>query len=49
MCSTSRAAAGLSDADVIALALHEKRLLLTGDKDFGGLVFRRERTVPVWS
>ncbi len=39
-------AAGLKDPDVIALALREKRLLLTEDKDFGDLVFRRERTVP---
>jgi predicted nuclease of predicted toxin-antitoxin system len=39
-------AAGLNDADVIALALQEKRLLLTEDKDFGDLVFRRERAVP---
>jgi predicted nuclease of predicted toxin-antitoxin system len=39
-------AAGLSDADVVALALQEKRLLLTEDKDFGDLVFRRERAVP---
>lgn len=38
--------AGLSDMDVIALALREKRLLLTEDKDFGDLVFRRERLVP---
>lgn len=37
---------GLSDSDVIALALREKRLLLTEDKDFGDLVFRRERDVP---
>jgi predicted nuclease of predicted toxin-antitoxin system len=42
----AEAAAGLSDADVIALALREKRLLLTEDKDFGDLVFRRERSVP---
>jgi predicted nuclease of predicted toxin-antitoxin system len=42
----AEAAVGLSDADVIALALREKRLLLTEDKDFGDLVFRRERTVP---
>jgi predicted nuclease of predicted toxin-antitoxin system len=34
------------DADVIALALREKRLLLTEDKDFGDLVFRREHAVP---
>jgi predicted nuclease of predicted toxin-antitoxin system len=40
------AAAGLSDADVITLALRERRLLLTEDKDFGDLVFRRERSVP---
>jgi predicted nuclease of predicted toxin-antitoxin system len=40
------AAAGLSDADVIALALRERRLLLTEDKDFGELVFRGGRAVP---
>jgi predicted nuclease of predicted toxin-antitoxin system len=39
-------AVGLGDVDVIALALREKRLLLTEDKDFGDLVFRRERLVP---
>ena len=39
-------AAGLNDSDVIALALREKRLLLTEDKDFGDLVFRRERAIP---
>ena len=38
-------AARLSDADVIALAVREGRLLLTEDKDFGDLVFRRERIV----
>lgn len=42
----AESAAGLSDSDVIALALHENRLLLTEDKDFGDFVFRRERTVP---
>jgi predicted nuclease of predicted toxin-antitoxin system len=42
----AEAAAGLSDSDVIALALREKRLLLTEDKDFGDLVFRRERAIP---
>jgi predicted nuclease of predicted toxin-antitoxin system len=41
----AESASGLSDSDVIALALREKRLLLTEDKDFGDLVFRRERTV----
>jgi len=35
----AEAAVGLSDADVIALALREKRLLLTEDKDFGWLAF----------
>jgi predicted nuclease of predicted toxin-antitoxin system len=39
-------AAGFSDADVIALAAREARLLLTEDKDFGDLVFRRGRPVP---
>jgi predicted nuclease of predicted toxin-antitoxin system len=42
----AESAVGFSDADVIALALHEKRLLLTEDKDFGDLVFRRERAIP---
>jgi predicted nuclease of predicted toxin-antitoxin system len=42
----AEAVAGLSDVDVVALALHETRLLLTEDKDFGDLVFRRERAVP---
>jgi predicted nuclease of predicted toxin-antitoxin system len=42
----AEAAAGLSDADVITLASREGRLLLTEDKDFGDLVFRRERAVP---
>jgi predicted nuclease of predicted toxin-antitoxin system len=39
----AEAAAGLSDVDVITLATREKRILLTEDKDFGDLVFRRER------
>jgi predicted nuclease of predicted toxin-antitoxin system len=42
----AEAAASLSDADVIALAMRENRLLLTEDKDFGDLVFRREFSVP---
>jgi predicted nuclease of predicted toxin-antitoxin system len=42
----AEAAAGMSDTDVVALALRDKRLLLTEDKDFGDLVFRRERAVP---
>ncbi|MCK1336282.1 DUF5615 family PIN-like protein [Bradyrhizobium sp. 38] len=39
-------AASLSDVDVIALASQEGRLLLTADKDFGELVFRRGHAVP---
>jgi predicted nuclease of predicted toxin-antitoxin system len=42
----AEAAKGLSDADVVTLASRETRLLLTEDKDFGDLVFRRERAVP---
>ncbi len=38
-------ARGLRDADVIALAFRESRLLLTEDKDFGELVFRRKHPV----
>jgi predicted nuclease of predicted toxin-antitoxin system len=44
--SVAEAAGGLSDMDVIALAQREKRLLLTEDKDFGDLVFRRQSAVP---
>ena len=42
----AKSAAGISDFDVIALALREDRLLLTEDKDFGDLVFRRGRRSP---
>ena len=42
----AEAAAGLWNSDVIALALRERWLLLTEDKDFGDLVFRRGRAVP---
>lgn len=35
-----------SDADVMARAQREGRLLLTEDKDFGDLVFRRGGQVP---
>jgi predicted nuclease of predicted toxin-antitoxin system len=42
----AEAAASLSDTDVIALATRENRLLLTEDKDFGDLVFRRGFSVP---
>ena len=39
-------AASLSDVEVIAVASREGRLLLTVDKDFGELVFRRGQAVP---
>jgi predicted nuclease of predicted toxin-antitoxin system len=39
-------AVSLADAEVIKLASGEGRLLLTVDKDFGELVFRRGQAVP---
>jgi len=35
-----------NDADVMANALREQRLLVTEDKDFGDLVFRHGAAVP---
>ncbi|HEY1980582.1 MAG TPA: DUF5615 family PIN-like protein [Xanthobacteraceae bacterium] len=35
-----------SDADVLRQAQIERRVLLTEDKDFGDLVFRRGQSVP---
>jgi len=32
------------DADILAQAAHENRILMTNDKDFGELVFRSGRT-----
>jgi predicted nuclease of predicted toxin-antitoxin system len=37
---------GQMDAAVIALARQEMRLVLTEDKDFGELIFRRGHAVP---
>ena len=37
--SVAEALAGADDVDVIALALRERRILLTEDKDFGQLVY----------
>jgi predicted nuclease of predicted toxin-antitoxin system len=34
------------DIEIIELAVQENRLILTEDKDFGELVFRRRRSVP---
>ena len=42
----AEATASLEDAEVIAFAMRENRLLLTEDKDFGDLVFRRGLSVP---
>lgn len=39
-------APAISDVEVLAHARAEDRLLLTEDKDFGDLVFRRSRPVP---
>ena len=39
-------AAGMTDAEAIALANKDARLLLTEDKDFGELVVRWRRPVP---
>ncbi|TPQ34194.1 hypothetical protein C2U70_17705 [Bradyrhizobium guangdongense] len=38
--------ASLSDVEVMQLASREGRVLLTADKDFGELVFRRAQAVP---
>lgn len=43
---TAEFAASLSDIEVITLAPREGRFLLTADKDFGELVFRRGQAVP---
>ncbi|NVO14758.1 MAG: DUF5615 family PIN-like protein [Rhodoplanes sp.] len=37
---------GATDREVVRLAQSEQRLLLTEDKDFGDLVFRRANAVP---
>jgi len=39
-------AAGSHDIEVLELAMREQRLLLTEDKDFGDLIFRRGRAAP---
>jgi predicted nuclease of predicted toxin-antitoxin system len=40
------ALAGATDAEIIEGGAANQRLLLTVDKDFGDLVFRRARRVP---
>ena len=39
-------ASGVADADVLALATRDDRVLVTTDKDFGLLVLRLRRSVP---
>ena len=39
-------AAGSHDVELVELATRESRLLLTEDKDFGDLVFRRGHAAP---
>ena len=36
-------ACGISDEEVIRIATHENRILITNDKDFGEMIFRDER------
>lgn len=38
--SVAAAAPGITDDGVLALAAREQRVLVTGDKDFGEIVFR---------
>ena len=42
----AESASGLRDTDVIELTSIEQRILLTEDKDFGDLVFRRDHKAP---
>jgi predicted nuclease of predicted toxin-antitoxin system len=44
--SMAEVATATSDADVLTQAQTERRVLLTADKDFGDLVFRRGQPVP---
>lgn len=37
---------GISDEAVMALAHHEQRIVLTFDRDYGELVFRRQLPLP---
>lgn len=41
MLSIGEEAPSVTDEDVIALAIREERLILTFDKDYGELVFRK--------
>ena len=41
VCTASEIAPGAGDEDLLALAYNEQRVLVTDDKDFGELVYRR--------
>ena len=43
---TAEIAPAISDVETVARAYAEDRLLLTEDKDFGDLVFRRGHSIP---
>ncbi len=42
----AEAAQGITDDEVLAIARESQSLLITADKDFGELVFRRRQTSP---
>ena len=46
--SIAESCPGISDDEVIAVCSDQERLLLTFDKDFGELVFRRDRKSVVF-
>lgn len=37
---------GASDTAILERAAHERRIVLTFDRDYGDLIFRRRQTVP---
>jgi predicted nuclease of predicted toxin-antitoxin system len=42
----AESSSGITDREVLQLAIDEHRVLVTEDKDFGDLVFRLQRGVP---
>jgi len=40
----AESSSGITDEEVISLAICESRILITNDKDFGELIFRQGRT-----
>lgn len=45
--SLSRLSPGIDDASVLQLARDQKRILITFDRDYGELIYRRGLLVPV--